>query len=120
MSRKVVQRFDAATASQQEYFLDAEKLLVGNPKQRVWNHYKDATDRFFAGEWCSEVGKWKVSYTEEEYCQILEGISVITDNDGNSITVAAGDNFVVPSGFIGTWEVVEPTRKIYVIYEAST
>ena len=33
------------------------------------------------------------------------------------MTLSAGDSVVVPRGFIGTWEVVEPTRKIYVIYE---
>lgn len=36
---------------------------------------------------------------------------------GNATTVAAGDSLVVPRGFVGTWEVVEPTSKTYVIYE---
>jgi len=102
----------------QEYFLPAEKLISGNPKQRVWNHYRDASEKFFAGFWYSEIGKWKICYTEEEYCQILEGTSIITDSDGIAVTVSAGDNLVVPRGFTGTWEVTAPTRKIYVIYEA--
>jgi uncharacterized cupin superfamily protein len=113
-----VHKFDAARVSPQEYFLTPEKLLSGNPKQHVWNHYTDASEKFLAGYWYSEVGKWKISYTEEEYCQILEGTSVITDEAGNSVTVRAGDNLVVPRGFVGTWEVVQPTRKLYVIYEA--
>jgi uncharacterized cupin superfamily protein len=119
MSRKAIHKFDAVQVSAEEYFLPADKLIAGNPKQRVWNHYKDPTQKFFAGEWFSEVGKWKIFYTEEEYCQILQGVSVITDDGGNSITLSTGDSFVVPSGFIGTWEVIEPTRKIYVIYEAT-
>ena len=32
--------------------------------------------------------------------------------------VVAGDEFVIPGGFEGTWEVTERTRKIYVISEA--
>ena len=28
-----------------------------------------------------------------------------------------GDNFTIPCGFSGQWEVLETTRKIYVIYE---
>jgi uncharacterized protein len=117
MIPKVV-RFDASQVAEQEYFLPPEKLLSGNPRQRVWNHYCDASQKFSAGVWHSEIGKWKVSYTEEEYCQILEGSSVITDTAGNATPLAVGDNLVVPRGFVGTWEVVEPTRKIYVIYEA--
>jgi uncharacterized protein len=120
MNRPEVRKFDPARVTMQEYYLPGEKLLHGNPKQRVWNHYTDLSEKFSAGEWYSEIGKWKISYTEEEYCQILEGVSVITDDDGQSVTVAAGDNLVVPRGFVGTWEVVEPTRKIYVIYEAGT
>jgi len=113
-----IRKFEpGASAVAEEYFLPAEKLIDGNPKQSVWNHYTDAAQQFHAGVWRSEIGKWKISYTEEEFCQILEGISIITDQDGNAVKVSAGDNLVVPRGFVGTWEVVEPTRKIYVIHE---
>ena len=104
-------------AQREEYFLAAEKLISGNPKQVVWNAYRDAEGRFFAGVWHSEVGKWRIRYTEQEYCHVLQGVSVITDEQGKAATVSAGDRFVIPRGFVGTWEVVEPTRKIYVIYE---
>jgi uncharacterized cupin superfamily protein len=100
-----------------EYYLPEEKRLVGNPKQTLWLEYTDESRKFFAGVWQSEVGKWRVTYTEEEYCQILQGTSVITDQAGNSITVSAGDRFVIPGGFIGTWEVLAVTRKNFVIYE---
>jgi uncharacterized protein len=99
------------------YFLAPEKLMSGNPKQSVWVMYTDATEQFFAGKWSSDVGKWRVSYTEEEYCEILEGTSIISSDDGTSVTVTSGDCFVVPRGFHGTWEVVEPTSKKFVIYE---
>lgn len=35
-----------------------------------------------------------------------------TSSDGK---FQAGDNFVIPAGFGGQWEVLETTRKIYVI-----
>lgn len=105
-------------AQREEYFLAPEKLICGNPRQVVWNAYRDPAGRFFAGLWQSETGKWRIRYTEEEYCHVLEGVSVITDEEGRAVTVSAGDRFVIPRGFAGTWEVVEPTRKIYVIYEA--
>jgi uncharacterized cupin superfamily protein len=33
------------------------------------------------------------------------------------VTVGAGDSFVVPRGFVGTWEVVATTTKRFVIHE---
>ena len=109
---------DPDEAAREEYWLAPDKLIAGNPKQVVWNTYSAGEGRFFAGVWYSEVGKWRIRYTEEEYCHVLQGVSVITDAQGKAVTVSAGDRFVIPRGFTGTWEVVEPTRKIYVIYEA--
>ena len=112
-----IRKLDEISPNVEEYYLDREKLIDGNPKQSVWLCYSDSTEAFFVGNWASEVGKWNISYTEEEYCEILEGENVITDQDGNSVTVRTGDHFVIPSGFVGTWEVVEPTKKRFVIYE---
>ena len=78
---------------------------------------RDESQSYLVGIWASERGKWKVAYTEEEYCEILEGRSVISDLSGNAVTVSPGDRFVVPRGFAGTWEVVEPTRKVFVIHQ---
>jgi uncharacterized protein len=110
----------APTGPGEEYFLPVEKLLQGNPRQTVWMHYTDPSGRFMAGIWHSERGRWQIRYTEEEFCQLLEGVSVITDAGGSAVTVRAGEQFVIPAGFVGTWEVVEPTRKRFVIYEPGT
>ena len=99
-------------------FVAPEKLLAGNPRQSTWLEYADPSGRFFVGTWASEVGKWKIAYTEEEECRMLEGVSIVTDDADVEITVQAGDRFVIPRGFIGTWEVVTPTRKTFVIYES--
>ncbi len=115
---KKILKFDASDAPAEEYFLAAEKLISGNPQQTIWQHYTDPSAKFLTGIWQSEVGKWRINYTEEEYCQILQGSSILTDELGNAVTVSSGENFVIPRGFNGTWEVVQKTRKIYVIYEA--
>jgi uncharacterized cupin superfamily protein len=106
-----------STTPPEEYFLSPEKLIEGNPKQSVWMQYTDASQKFMSGIWCSEVGKWRIAYTEEEYCNILEGTSIITDHSGIAVKVTQGESFVIPSGFVGTWEVVTPTKKTFVIYE---
>jgi len=102
------------------YFVAPHKLLSGNPKQTAWVQHASADQRFSAGLWHSEVGTWSIRYTEDEYCRILEGCSIITSDDGHALTVHAGDEFVIPRGFVGTWEVVEPTLKRFVIHEPGT
>lgn len=109
---------DAAGAgTPEDYFLAPEKLITGNPKQTLWMHYTDPTKQYFVGVWRSEPGKWRIHYTEEEYCHMLDGVSVITDEAGHAVTVVAGEEFVIPRGFIGTWEVVKTSTKRFVIYE---
>ena len=110
---------DAKSADPEVYYVAPEKRIEGNPQQRLWNLYTDATGQYFSGFWESDVGKWSVCYTEEETCHLIEGVSIVTDSDGNATTLRAGDHFVIPKGFEGTWEVIVPTRKLYAIYEAS-
>lgn len=95
----------------------AEKILKCEPDQAVYNHYSSPCGQFAAGVWEGEVGQWTVNYTEHEYCEIVQGVSVLRDQDGAAKTLRAGDRFVIPAGFKGTWEVLEPCRKIYVMFE---
>ncbi|TIW64489.1 MAG: cupin domain-containing protein, partial [Mesorhizobium sp.] len=69
----------------------------------------------YAGIWESTPGKWRIVYDEWEFCHILSGVSVISEDGGEARTVRAGDSFVLRPGFKGSWEVLETTRKEYVI-----
>ena len=91
----------------------AEKLISGDPVFTTWN--LEEKDGLYAGIWQSTVGKWHVSYDEWEYFRLLEGVSVLTDAEGQETRLTAGDSFIIRPGFSGTWEVVETTRKDYVI-----
>lgn len=117
MVSPALRKFDDSGVAPAESFVARDKLIEGNPRQTLWLHYTDARGQFFAGVWRSEPGKWRIAYTEEEYCHLLDGLSVITDHQGRATTVSAGDSFVIPRGFSGTWEVVETTTKRFVIYE---
>jgi uncharacterized cupin superfamily protein len=97
----------------------AERIISGNPQNKSWNDFATPDERFFAGIWEAEPGSWAIEYTEAEFCHIIEGESRITDAEGHVTTVRAGDAFVIPSGFKGTWEVVTRTRKHYAIYQPS-
>jgi hypothetical protein len=92
-------------------------LLRGDPRQQIWNVLSSGDGRFHVGQWASGVGAWRVQYSEYELCHLLEGTVRITSEDGVERSYQAGDTFVIPSGFRGIWEVIEPCRKIYAIYE---
>jgi uncharacterized cupin superfamily protein len=94
-----------------------ERILAGIPRARVANQYADPTQQFFCGLWSSSAGKWRVRYTEHEFCVILEGRVRIESVTGARHDVRSGDAFVVPAGFEGTWEVHEPCKKWYAIFE---
>lgn len=95
----------------------ADRLLGGSPKHTARNYFSDATGQFFAGVWESTPGTWRVKYTENEFCHLTRGSVRIDDGHGNHWAFKAGDSFVIPAGFSGAWQVLEPTTKLYVIFE---
>lgn len=109
--------FDRHEAEFEESPTPADKCLKGQPMQRTWHHFTNADGRFFAGLWEAEPGCWRVDYSEDEFCQILSGHSILRDGEGREQHLRSGDNFVIPAGFHGEWEVLDTTRKIYVIYQ---
>ena len=109
--------FAQSSAAAEHYRPAPEKVLKGDPAQSVTNHYGSPCGQFNVGIWEGAVGQWTINYTEHEYCDILQGVSIIRDAEGNGKTVRTGDRFVIPAGFSGTWEVLEDCRKVYVIFE---
>jgi uncharacterized cupin superfamily protein len=109
--------FDDALPVPQTYRPLADRVLAGDPAQTAWTLYQSADGRFSTGIWQAERGAWRVVFTESEFCHLIEGIIVVTGDDGSVRTFRAGDAFVSPSGFTGTWEIVEPAKKFYAIYE---
>ncbi|MEZ5892000.1 MAG: cupin domain-containing protein [Parvularculaceae bacterium] len=92
----------------------ADRVIAGAPKFTTWN-IEERDGGLYAGVWESTPGKWRIQYDEWEYCRILSGVSVIAEDGGEARHVAAGDSFILRPGFKGTWEVIETTRKEYVI-----
>ncbi|WP_377511500.1 cupin domain-containing protein [Octadecabacter sp. R77987] len=92
----------------------ADRLVSGDPQFTTWN--LEDRDGLFCGIWQSTPGAWRVAYDEWEYCHILSGHSVLRDDaTGTAQTLRAGDSIVIRPGFTGIWEVIETTRKDYVI-----
>lgn len=94
-----------------------ERLRKGNPQRKTWNHFSEPSENFNAGEWECEIGAWEVYYPAEsdEFCHILSGRMRLYDQHGEYREFSAGDSFVIPGGFIGVWETLQPLKKLYVI-----
>ncbi|WP_428640786.1 cupin domain-containing protein [Roseibium sp.] len=92
-----------------------EKVISGDPQFTTWLVEARDEDTLFTGVWESTPGAWKISYDEWEFCSILSGRSRLTDKDGTTREVGPGDSFVLQPGFSGVWEVLETTRKLFVI-----
>ncbi|MDX2308600.1 MAG: cupin domain-containing protein [Hyphomicrobium sp.] len=112
-----VVRFDRPLGPAESYRPAAERIISGDPVQTAHVLFSSADGRYHSGIWTCQPGKWRVVFTESEFCQILEGEIVITSDDGATTTVRAGDAFVSPAGFLGTWEVTKPARKVFAYYE---
>ena len=91
-----------------------EDVIAGNPRFRHWP-VDEAAGGISSGQWEATPGKWNFANVHWEYCRIIRGISVITEDGGEPHRVHAGDSFILRAGFSGTWEVIETTRKDYVI-----
>ena len=98
----------------------ADRLISGEPAQTIANYFSDPTQQFHAGTWSSTAGKWRIRYTESEFCCLTRGRVVLENSAGERWEFGPGMGFVVPAGFEGTWEVVEPCTKFYAIFEART
>jgi uncharacterized cupin superfamily protein len=88
-------------------------VISGTPRFKSWN-LDEAAGGVSSGIWEATPGKWHFENDHWEYCRILAGVSVITEEGSEPHTVKAGDSFILRAGFKGTWEVVETTRKDYV------
>ncbi|MFN7026739.1 MAG: cupin domain-containing protein [Pseudorhizobium sp.] len=106
--------FDLDAIEPEEGAPAPDRLISGDPRFRTWN-LEETKDGLYAGVWESTVGKWRIVYEEWEYFHILEGYSIVTEEGAVPIHLKAGDRLILRPGFNGTWEVVETTRKDYVI-----
>ena len=97
-----------------------ERLIQGNPKRTTWNRYE--CKGVYMGEWACEVGKWQISFgnDEHEFFQVISGRCIVADHQGNASEYGPGDGCMMGPGFIGTFEVTESLLKRYMIVDRST
>lgn len=107
--------FDTSKIAPEESAPAPDRIVSGAPKTRTWNVEESPDGKVFAGIWEATPGKWRVIYDEWEFFTVESGVSVVTEDGGAPVTLRTGDSLVLRPGFKGTWEVLETTRKAYVI-----
>ncbi|WP_331373989.1 cupin domain-containing protein [Sinorhizobium chiapasense] len=107
-------KFDLSSVEAELGAPASDRLISGNPEFRTWN-LEEAGGALYAGIWEATPGKGRIVYDEWEYFHILSGHSIVTEEGHEPVHLRAGDSMVLRPGFKGIWEVVETTRKDYVI-----
>ncbi len=99
--------------------LENENVIDGDPTEIGHNYFTDGTGQLTAGVWeCTPCTTRIDGYPVDEFCFILSGTVVVTDDSGHAETFKPGDSFVIPKGLKCTWHMPETTRKYYVIFDA--
>jgi uncharacterized cupin superfamily protein len=80
--------------------------------------YKDPSGVFTAGVWACDAGTLKIeNLAIDEACYLIEGVVVITDSNGHSERLVAGEAFVLHRGFVGTWHMPGPIKKYNAMFK---
>ncbi len=106
----------------EEPFMAPEDVIEGThrPRGEILHYGEQLITEIYE----DDALTWKVSepYTYDEFVLILSGKLILTGTDGVSQEFVAGDSFVVPKGFAGTWQMLGNYRELIVIereaYEA--
>jgi len=113
-------RFADITPDSKTHFPDEDKRLKGKP-QRITNEYFLNNEHGVrAGTWEAEVGAYRVALgvTKHEFFHITKGKVQVSNPDGSApVSYGVGDTGIIPPGFEGIFEIIEPAAKFWVVSE---
>jgi uncharacterized cupin superfamily protein len=90
---------------------------VGTPEASILQVYE--APGYSTGLWECTPGGWHITdRPNTEIVHIVSGrVRMTDDTDGSSREIGSGDVMVLPKGWSGRWDILETTRKFYVIVE---
>ena len=74
-------------------------------------------DRVEVGVWEASPGRWRRQIKEAEMCYFLAGHCSYTDEAGVTTDIRAGDLLYFPANSLGIWEIHQPSRKVFIVYQ---
>ena len=96
-----------------------DRLLAGNPLRTTWQHDQAAAGRISSGIWACEPGRWRIEFADDkhEFFCVITGRVRLHDGSGQISEIGPGEAAIIPTGFSGAFEVVEPVRKYYLVIQ---
>lgn len=98
----------------------AADRAMGTPPRRLTTERYSAEDGALSiGEWSCEPGAWRIAFHpgRHEFFHVLSGRLRLIDDAGHAREFGPGDACVIPAGFTGVFEVLEPVTKRYVMLD---
>lgn len=122
MSDSKVIRFEpngpAATGLETWEAIDPTTLVSGTPVQRGHIYHERPEQGYTAGVWdCTAMTTKIKPFGANEFIQLLEGSVTIAVEDGEEVTMHAGETFVIPQGLRCSWKQSGSVRKYFVTFE---
>ncbi|MGD9734436.1 MAG: cupin domain-containing protein [Solirubrobacterales bacterium] len=88
----------------------------GEPAESIRRLHEDAGGEF--GVWECQPGRFPTAKDGvSELMHVISGHARVHGSDGSLHELRAGDTFLAPDGWSGEWELLEPTRKLYVLWK---
>ena len=103
-----------------EHYPDEDKRLKGKPLRTSAEYFANAEFGVRSGTWKATEGAYRIALaaTKHEFFHILTGRVTITGPAGeNAKSYGPGDTGIIPPGFEGIFEIVEPASKFWVVTE---
>jgi len=95
-----------------------DRRVSGAPQRRTWAPHEAGP--MSAGVWECEPGRWRIVFQpgRQEYFHVLQG-RVRLHGPGGAVDIGPGQGGVIPPGFEGEFEVLEPVRKQFVLVDVA-
>lgn len=98
--------------------IPADELVSGEPVQRGHMYYEDKETGLQVGVWdCTAMTTKHGPYPVSEFMYVLEGSVTMVHDDGEEVTINAGESFIIPKGTPCTWKQPGYIRKFFVIFD---
>lgn len=91
------------------------KVVEGKPTMKTAVQHTTEDGKVLSGTWQATPGTYHATYTDYEFVHMIAGRIVITPDGGIPVEVKGGDAFVVEANFKGTWKIIEPVTKHFVV-----
>ncbi len=89
--------------------------VEGRPTMQTAVQHTTADGKVLSGTWRASPGTYHATYTDYEFVHMIAGRIIITPDGGTPVEVGPGDAFVVEADFKGTWQILEPVTKHFVV-----